>query len=344
MQSFRSFLEAFGDQYPPQMRYEGDDSPRSVEAWQDRLLAKLEDLSGEPFVVRRRDPSAEPSDPAVEIVGAETFEDHVREHVLIESVLGTQAPAYVLVPTAASQGPRPGVLALHGHTMLGKDGMAGVVGPPPDRPPYDIGRALVRAGFVVVCPDWWGWGERQEPGFEEDSRDMCNVKFMAAGMYGVPLLSIMIRDGFAALDVLLRRPEVDGARIGVIGNSFGGRMSMWLAAFDQRIRAAVCSGCLNCFRERSLGLTSCGAQFLPGMLRFGDVEDVFGLIAPRALMIMTGAADALIPQEYVVRMKPVIERVYTALGARDALTFHDHDGGHVLLHAPAVEWLTQHLA
>ena len=40
-------------------------------------------------------------------------------------------------------------------------------------------------------------------------------------------------------------------------------------------------------------------------------------------------------------MKPVIRRAYRALGAEDKLCFHDHEGGHVLPSAPAIEWLRQ---
>jgi len=339
MLSFRHFLEEFGTAYPPRMRYDGDDSPESLRAWQRQFRAKLEALSGEPFGLRHREANAPPVPRKVEVLGTEDLEDHVREHIAIQSVMGTTVTAYVLVPKGTSTGRRPGLLAFHGHSRDGKEMIAGVVPSPPGRPPSDHGRAAVRAGFVVLCPDWWGFGERAEDGFDSGGRDMCNVKFMAAEMYGVPLLSLMIHDARAALDALLARTDVDPARIAVLGNSFGGRMSMYLAAFDDRVRCAVCSGCLNCFRERSLKLTSCGAQFFPGMLRWGDVEDVFALIAPRPLMIMSGAQDPLLPGEYVDRMKPVIERAYRALDARENLIFHDHDGAHVLLQQPALDWL-----
>ncbi len=42
-----------------------------------------------------------------------------------------------------------------------------------------------------------------------------------------------------ALDYLERRPEVDAERIGVTGRSGGGAYSWWVAALDDRIRAAV---------------------------------------------------------------------------------------------------------
>jgi dienelactone hydrolase len=173
---------------------------------------------------------------------------------------------------------------------------------------------------------------------------MCNVKFMASAMYGVPLLSIMLADGQAALDALCARPEVDDARIGVIGNSYGGRTSMWMTVFDERIRASVCAGCLNCFRERSLKLSSCGAQFFPGLLQWGDVQEVFALIAPRPLMLIAGTQDALLPEEWVEAMLKTIRRAYSALGADARLELLRHEGGHYIPQEAAVAWLKRSLA
>ena len=119
-------------------------------------------------------------------------------------------------------------------------------------------------------------------------------------------------------------------------------MALWLAALDERNRCAVCAGCLNCFRERSLALNSCGAQFFPGMLQWGDVEEVFSLLAPRPLMISYGNKDPLIMPEYANRMRPVIQSAYRILGAEENLAFHEFDGGHYLPIEPAVQWLADY--
>ncbi len=327
--SFRDLLKTLGEDRPPAMRYDGDDSPEGFRVWQEAFSAKLRELRGRPL--------PRPTPPAVEVIETVELADHVRQRVDIESVLGSKVPAYILIPKGLT-GPRPGVMALHGHTKWGKERLSGSSSAEGETP-GGVGLAAVRAGCVTICPDWWGWGDRAEPGFEDDRRDMCNVKFMAAGMYGVWLLSIMISDGRAALDVLAGRDDVDATRIAAAGNSFGGRMSMWLTAFDDRIAAAVCSGCLNCFRERSLILSSCGAQFFPGLLQYGDVQEVFATIAPRPLMITCGAQDALLPAEYLREMKPVIRRAYRILGAEENLNIHEHEGGHMLPAGAALDWL-----
>jgi len=327
--SFRDLIQTLGEVRPPTMVYDGDDTPESFGAWQEAFRAKLIELRGEPL--------DRPTPPTVDILGESDEGDHVRRRIDIGSVLGTKVPAYLLIPRTG--GPKPGMLALHGHLRRAKECIAGVEPPPPNVGPRDYGAAAARAGFVTLCPDWWGWGDRVEPGFENDGRDMCNVRFMAAAMYGVPALSIMISDGLAALDVLAACDDVDETRIAAMGNSYGGRMSMWLAAFDERIAAIVASGCMNCFRERSLKLSSCGVQFLPGILAYGDVQEVFATLAPRPLMLTCGQTDALLPAEYLAVMRPVIERAYRICGAAEKLNIHTHPGGHFLPAEPAIAWL-----
>jgi hypothetical protein len=319
------------------MTYTGNGSRRSFLAWRRRFSAKLIALRGKPLPRSALN---------LRVLDQNEHADHVRQHIAYDSVPGATVTAFVLLPKDIRPGERrPAVLALHGHHPEGKGTIAATIPPKSSPEPLDdYGLAAVRAGFVTLCPDWWGWGERVEAGFTYGDRDMCNVKFMAAQMYGVSLLSLMISDGQAGIDVMAARNDVDPKRIAVMGNSFGGRMAMWLAAFDQRIHAAVCSGCLNCFRERSLKLSSCGAQFLPGLLRYGDVEQVFSLIASRPLMIISGKTDALLFADDRARMGAVIAQAYAALGASKNLALIEHKGGHYLPQAPALSWLRSQLA
>ena len=52
-----------------------------------------------------------------------------------------------------------------------------------------------------------------------------------------------------AVDLLESLPEVDPDRIGVIGHSLGGHNALFVAAFDQRIRAVVSSCGFNAFED-----------------------------------------------------------------------------------------------
>jgi dienelactone hydrolase len=314
--SFIDLLDRLGRQWPPSMPY----SPGSdLAAWKSRILEKLVELRG-------RVPDR--VEPLVETVSSVATDTHVRHRLEIAVSEFSRLPAYLLVPHDLREGQRrPGILALHGHAERGMDTIAAADDPDADVP-MTYGRQAVDAGYVVLCPAWWGWPGRDGHVGCVGTRDKCNVIQMAASMYGLSVLGLHIQDGQAALDVLSQRPEVDPARIGCIGNSYGGRTAMWLSAFDERVRATVASGCVNVFRERSLKLVSCAIQYFHGMMRYCDVDDVFCLLAPRALQLMAGAVDPLLNERDREATFAKVRAAYAAAGAPDALECTVHPGGH----------------
>jgi dienelactone hydrolase len=166
---------------------------------------------------------------------------------------------------------------------------------------------------------------------------------MAAAPYGVNALDLHIQDGQAAVDVLAARPEVDAERIACIGNSYGGRMTMWLTIFEERIRACVAAGCMNNYRERSLQLASCGIQHHFGILRYGDIPELFSLITPRPLQLHTGEEDPLIPHKERDEMEATVRRSYQLLNAEDNFCYVKHPEGHIMLWELVAPFLQKHL-
>ncbi len=324
--SFRQFLIRYAREHPPSMTYKGGD----LRKWQEKFFGKLLELRGK----------LEPRVPLSSRIAHQFQEkDHIREKIYFYSTEGVCISSYLLIPSNLKEGEkRPGLLCLHGHTEDGKETIVGLSDSYRDNPYRGYALDMVRAGFVTLTPDWWGWGEREEPGFNMGSRDKCNVKFMAAAMYGIPLLSLMIQDGQAALDYLVSRPEVDSERIGCLGNSFGGRMTMYMTVFDQRIKACAPSGCANLFRERSSKLSSCGAQFFPGLLKYGDVGEIFSLIAPRPCLHIVGKEDPLLFEEDVEEIRQKVQTAYDALNASENVEFFIHDGGHYFRGDVAAKW------
>jgi len=327
--SFRQFLIRYAQENLPSMTYKGGD----FQSWQRDFFNKLVELRGEL-------PPRVPIKP--EITERVEEKDHFREKVYFYSTEGVRISSYIQIPGDLKEGEkRPGLLCLHGHTKDGKETIVGLSDSYRENPYRGYALDMVRAGFVTLTPDWWGWGEREEPDFNMGNRDKCNVKFMAAAMYGLPLLSLMIQDGQAALDYLISRPEVDSERIGCLGNSFGGRMTMYMTVFDQRIKACAPSGCANLFRERSSKLSSCGAQFFPGLLKYGDVGEIFSLIAPRPCLHIIGTGDPLLFEENVEEIRQKVQTAYDALNASENVEFFIHDGGHYFRGDVAAEWFNK---
>jgi len=259
-QSFTELLDRFGRSHPPTMKYQkGED----FAAWQQRFRHKLAQL---------RSPLAERPEPQVERVESIEASDHVRQQLQIRVNEYSTLPANLLLPRDCIPGERrPALLVLHGHES-DIDAICGVCDLAEDdnkRRAYAL--AAVQAGYVVLAPSLWGWHGREGHLDRIGRRDKCNVIQMAASMYGLNLVDLHLQDLQAGLDVLAAQPQVDETRIGCLGNSTGGRMTMWLSIVDQRVKACVASGSMNTFRERSLKLASCAIQYPFGLLRYGDV-------------------------------------------------------------------------
>jgi len=145
------------------------------------------------------------------------------------------------------------------------------------------------------------------------------------------------------IDDLVANRLNDAARIGCIGNSYGGRTTLWLTIFDDRIRACIPAGCMNHFRERSLKLSSCGIQYPFGLLQYGDVPELFSLIAPRPMQLQAGRQDPLITAGDRDTMAAVVRRAYRELGNEANFDYALHEGGHILLWDLAAPFLARHL-
>ena len=72
-----------------------------------------------------------------------------------------------------------------------------------------------------------------------------------------------LRDLLWTLSYLQSRADVIGEMLGCVGLSYGGRMTMLLAAVEPRVKVAVISGALNVMQERVTTYYGCGAQVIP---------------------------------------------------------------------------------
>jgi hypothetical protein len=242
-------------------------------------------------------------------------------------------PLYLLLPRPKRAQPGPGVLALHGHGPHGYDPVAGR----DDRPGvaeairqshYDYGRQLVRRGYVVAVPCLTPFGRRLGDRQTYGSQDPCAVTFVRLQLLGKVLMAENLRDCLWAVDLLARQEGVDANRLACVGLSYGGRMAMLTAALEPRIRVAVISGALNVMQERIRQPYSCGAQVIPGLLRYGDVPEIGSLIAPRPCVWEVGSRDELISATWAERALERLGRAYRALKAEEGLQVDRFVGGH----------------
>src|SRR5262249_15659803 len=292
--------------------------------WQTEFAAKLRSLLG---------PHAPPARWQTVVERRTDLDDHRREEWVLSEEGHPPLPLYLLTPRKQSDRQRAGILAIHGHgphghhPVAGRDDLPGVANAIKNSR-YDYGRQLVRRGYVVVVPCLTPFGRRLGDPELYGKQDPCAITFLRLQLLGKLLIAENLRECLWALTALARHGQVDARRLGYVGLSYGGRMTMLTAALEPRHRVAVISGALNVMQERIAQPYSCGAQIIPGLLSFGDVPEIASLIAPRPCLWEVGARDKLVAARQAQEALARIRRAYKALDAEDQLSVDRFDGSH----------------
>lgn len=271
-----------------------------------------------------------------------------REYLLFESAPGVAVPTWLLIPDGVS-GPAPAVVAIHGHGY-GVDDIVGIRmdGSDRDAPEgyhKDFAVALCRRGFVVIAPEMLSFGRRRDPKEQakEPGRSSCGDPAWWGIMLGKPLIGLRVWDVIRAIDLLETRPEVDPERIGIMGISGGGMVTLFTAVLEARLRAMVISGYLCTFRDSLLAIDHCACNYVPGLLQDAEMYDIAALLAPRPLLIEAGTQDDIFPLAAVQRAYEQVRAAYAALGAPDNIDQDIFEGGHQISGARAYDFLARRL-
>lgn len=199
------------------------------------------------------------------------------EKISFQTRPGVRMTANAYVP--AKSGKLPAILMVHGHWKGAKQD--------PVVQSRCIGAA--KLGFFVLCVDAFGAGERGiGKALGEYHGEMAAATLFPIGL---PLSGLQVYENMRAVDYLLTRPEVDGERIGVTGASGGGNQTMYAAAMDERLKAAV-PVCSVGNYQAYLGAACCMCEVVPGALSFTEESGLLAMVAPRALMIVSATKDA----------------------------------------------------
>ncbi len=268
--------------------------------------------------------------PKLEVLEEDRPEGCIRQLVRYESEPGQPVEGYLLRPTEIN-GRVPGVVAMHSTTTLTIRQPAGVEGDPEDF----FGLKLARLGMVAFCPRCFLWqGEGSYVQLVE------RFKERHPGSLG---MAKMLWDASRGVDVLESLPEVDPQRLGAVGHSLGAKEALYLAAFDERIKATVSS-------EGGIGLTFTNWDapwYLGPDVKQGrwkrEHHELLALIAPRAFLLLGGnSADGDRSWPYIQEALKVY-RLYTP---KPALGLFNHYGGHNVppeAERKTNEWLSAYL-
>ncbi|RLG95855.1 acetylxylan esterase [Candidatus Bathyarchaeota archaeon] len=318
------FLRKLYRRMKPSLSFQAK-TKEEFEEWKRKLKNKIVELLGE-F------PEPAPLNP--QLLSTEETEKYVREKWLIQSEQDCYVPLYLLIPKNVD-GKRPAILCAHGHGPYGKDPVAGVHFNDPERKAnilrhnYNYGEQMAERGFVTIVPDWRSFGERiayQNPYL---GRDICNIHFIQHLILGRTLLGSNIFDGMRVIDFLLTREEVDPERIGCMGLSFGGTMTTYLALLDDRIKAADIICYATTTEHYAISRPNfCGSQLVPYLYKYADVPDVIAAIAPKPLLIESGASDTCFWIHSAKKAHEIIKRAYEVSGHPENLWIEVFPGEH----------------
>jgi hypothetical protein len=113
-----------------------------------------------------------------------------------------------------------------------------------------------------------------------------------------------------------------------MGISGGGTATLFAAALEPRIRAAMVSGYLNTFRDSVGSLAHCIDNYVPGILNWAEMADVAGLIAPRPLFAESGEKDNIFPIAASLESFTQVRGIYDVFGAADRVEHEVFPGEH----------------
>lgn len=243
----------------------------------------------------------------------------IRRHITF-AVEGTdRVPAYLFLPVGVT-GRVPAVLCLHQTTSIGKSEPAGLGG----LENLHYARELAERGLVTLAPDYPNFGEYR-----------CDP--YAMGYDSTTMKAIW--NHRRALDLLQALPEVDGERLGCIGHSLGGHNTLFLSAFDERVKVAVTSCGFNAFAKYKGGdltgwshrgyMPRIASQYGSSAARMPfDFTEVLGAIAPRAVFINAPVGDSNFEVSGVQDCVRAAAPVYALLEAKDRIAAVHPDCGH----------------
>ena len=262
----------------------------------------------------------------------------------IEVAPGVMQSGFLLLPPAGFRGPRPAVLVpfYAPEVSVGYDGPRPLDGqakrffkdgPPKNR---DFALQLARRGFVTLAI-----GTPGDDAYKPDLR--------GAACQPLSYHAYLAANCHTALS---QRPEVDSARIGIMGHSYGGKWAMFASCLDDRFACAVWSdggvvfdesrGAVNYWEPWYLGRDPVEAR-KPGLVtaangRTGayrrirdeghDLHELHALMAPRPFLVSGGSEDG--PARWGALLHAVAVNRLLGRGNRVAMTNRPD-------HAPSAE-------
>ncbi|CAL9617633.1 hypothetical protein SUDANB105_05764 [Streptomyces sp. enrichment culture] len=270
---------------------------------------------------------------------------YTRETVTLSLTRYERVRGALLTPHGT--GPFPAVLLLHDHGAkfdIGKEKLV--------RPWYDdtrlasaqawadryfsgrfVGDELARRGYVVLCLDALGWGDRGPLAYEQQQALASNLYNLGSSLAG-----LTAREDARAAAFLAGLDRVDARRVGALGFSMGAYRAWQTAALSDDVAAAASVCWMTGLKEmmvpgnNTLRGQSSYYMLHPGLARQLDIPDVASIAAPRPMLFFHGALDTLFPADGVRAAQDRLRAVWRSRRAEERLVLKTWpDLGHVFV-------------
>lgn len=299
------FAGDLGAYRSPLVFYDG----RPVRNAEDWLLRRQEILSRWHALMGAWPPVFEK--PQVEILETQRRENFAQHRVRFEWIPGAKTEGYLLVPDG--MGRRPAVLTVYyeAETAIGLD-----------KPLRDFAYQLARRGFVALSIGTHVATQDKTYAVFYPTKDDAKIQPLSALAYAAA----------NAYHVLATRPEVDPARVGVVGHSFGGKWAMFASCLYDKFAAAAWSDpgivfdtrpSVNYWEPWYLGyergtwrtrglitVDNPATGLYPRLVREGyDLTELHALMAPRPFLVSGGSEDfpaRWIPLNHSIRVNELL--------------------------------------
>jgi len=298
------------------------------EAWEARRKEMRQwwlDFLGPP-------PAKRGAAPKLEVLAEDRPEGLVRQLVRYEVEPGLATEAYLVKPAKAER-KVPGIVALHStvdHSIRQPAGLGADA-------EKAFGIQFARRGCVVFCPRNYLWPDNGRIAAKEEAEKFLKRAPGTKGMLK------MLYDSQVATDILAAQPDVDPERLGAVGHSLGAKETLYLAAFDERIKATVSSegGIGTKFSNWNAPWYLGGA--IDGTTFTHEHHELLALAAPRPFLLVGGqSADGDQGWPFIAAALPV----YELYGKPARLGQYNHRQGHAVPPAAVKrieEWLMAYL-
>ena len=332
-----AYTAEFGSYRSPLTFYNGD-TVQSAADWPARrseILERWHGMMGQwPEVIK---------DQELEFVDSAQRNGYVEYRVRFRWLPDESTQGYLLVPDSAGDKPAMVTVFYEPETAIGEG-----------KPDRDFARQLTLQGFITLSIGTSETSENKTYSLYYPNRQEATIQPLSTLAYAAA----------NAWEVLAKVPEVDTARIGIVGHSYGGKWAMFASCLYEKYAAGVWIDPGIVFDEtkgsgvnywepwylgyyappwdntwRKTGLIEEAKGLYPQLIEDGyDLHELHALMAPRPFLVSGGSSD---PEERWIPLNHSIQ-VNKLLGytGRVAMTNREEHAPNATSNRQVIDFLT----